>query len=352
VLLVVRALRTGRLRLWMSVGAVVGVGLQNKDLAGFLAVAVIVGLVITRRREVLTSRYLWLGALLAVAIAAPAIAWQATHGFPQWQVAQAQRHGTGPAKYVLDQLLILNPALLPAIVRGTRALWRARPYRSLMWTFALLEVFFLATGGKAYYPAPMLILLAVAGLASTPTTVPTDGGTRRADRRRTVARYVTFAAFGALLLPAVLPVLPESVFAASPYAGQEDARATIGWPQLAQQVDRVIARAGIDHADTILLTNSYGEAGALEHFGHSGLPLYSGHNSLWYYGPPPARTGHAVTVGYDLHTLGAWFAQCRIAAHLRTPYGLDNQENEVPIAICARPRAPWTRLWPQLRHND
>jgi hypothetical protein len=331
---------------------VVGVGLQNKDLPGFLALALLLGLLITRRREVLTSRYLWLGALLAVAIAAPAIAWQATHGFPQWQVAQAQRHGTGPAKYVLEQLLILNPALLPAIVRGTRALWRTDRYRPLVWTFALLELFFLATGGKAYYPAPMLILLAVAGLAMTPSNRPVGDAARRVGRRRTLLRYGAFAAFGALLLPAVLPVLPESVFAASPYAGQDDARATIGWPQLAQQVATVIATASIDRAHSVLLTSSYGEAGALERFSHSDLPIYSGHNSLWYYGRPSDDTGQVVTLGYDLHTLAAWFAQCRVAAHVHTPYGLDNQENGAPIAICGRPRSTWAQLWPQVRHNE
>ncbi|MEO8889734.1 MAG: glycosyltransferase family 39 protein [Jatrophihabitantaceae bacterium] len=352
VLLVVRALRTGRLRLWLAVGAVVGVGLQNKDLPGFLALALLIGLLITRRREVLTNRYLWLGALLAVAIAAPAIAWQAIHGFPQWQVAQAQRHGTGPVKYVLEQLLILNPALLPAIVRGTRALWRTDRYRTLVWTFALLEVFFLATGGKAYYPAPMLILLAVAGVAAKQTVAPAGGAARHSGRWPMLMRYGSIAAFGALLLPAVLPVLPESVFAASPYAGQDDARATIGWPQLAQQVDAVIARAGMDRAGTVILTDSYGEAGALERFSDSGLRVYSGHNSLWYYGRPADDAGQVVTVGYDLHTLVAWFATCRVAAYAHTPYGLDNQEDGAPIAICTRPRAPWTQLWPHVRHNN
>jgi hypothetical protein len=351
VLLAVRTLRTGRSRLWLAVGIAVGVGLQNKDLPGFLAVALLAGLLITGRRDVLTSRYLWLGALLAVAIAAPAIGWQAMHGYPQWQVAQAQRHGTGPAKYVLQQLLVLNPAMLPAMVRGTRAVWRSRSYRPLLWAFGLLEAFFLATGGKAYYPAPMLILFAAAGVAAKQTVAPAGDVARRTDRRRMLAQYTAIAAFGALLLPAVLPVLPEAVFASSPYAGEDDARATIGWPQLAQQVDAVTELAVIDRAHTVLLTRSYGEAGALEHFGHSDLPVYSGHNSLWYYGRPSESTSGVVTVGYDTPALAAWFATCRIVANVHTPHDLDNQENGAPIAICTRPRAPWAQLWPRIRHN-
>ncbi|HEY3091156.1 MAG TPA: glycosyltransferase family 39 protein [Jatrophihabitantaceae bacterium] len=46
-LLAVRALRDDRPKLWLAVGLVVGIGLQNKDLVGFLAVALIVGLVIS-----------------------------------------------------------------------------------------------------------------------------------------------------------------------------------------------------------------------------------------------------------------------------------------------------------------
>jgi hypothetical protein len=350
VLLAVRALRTGRLRLWVGVGAAVGAGLQNKDLPGFLAVALLAGLLISRRRDVLTSRYLWLGALLAVAIAAPALAWQLAHGLPQWQVAQAQRHGTGPVKYLVEQLLVLNPALLPAIARGMRALAHSDSYRPLLWAFVLLEVFFLASGGKAYYPAPLLILLAAAGIVAGPSRSRSiDAG---AARRKAFLRYTAVAAFGVVLAPAVLPVLPEAVFASSPYSSQDDARATIGWPQLAQQVDRIAERAQLTPSRAAILTLDYGEAGALERFGRSGLPVYSGHNALWYYGPPDQTTKVILAVGYPQSELVAWFSRCRPAGTLHTPHNLDNQENATPTAICTDPRTSWTRLWPRLRHDN
>jgi 4-amino-4-deoxy-L-arabinose transferase-like glycosyltransferase len=168
-LVVVRALRTSRLRLWTAVGVVAGIGLQNKDLPAFLVLALLLGLVLSRRWDILRSPPFWLGALLMLLIAAPALIWQATHGFPQWSVAQAQRHGTGVAKYVVLQLIVLNPVLLPAMARGVRSLWSQRRYRPLVWAFMLLEAFFLLTGGKPYYPAPILLLLAAAGLARAPS---------------------------------------------------------------------------------------------------------------------------------------------------------------------------------------
>jgi hypothetical protein len=105
-------------------------------------------------------------------------------------------------------------------------------------------------------------------------------------------RRVTIGVFGLLLLPAELPVLPENLFAATPYAAEDDARVTIGWPQLARQVDQVIVRASTDSARVAVLTQSYGEAGALQRYGRAGVPVFSGQNSLWYYGHPTiANTG-------------------------------------------------------------
>jgi 4-amino-4-deoxy-L-arabinose transferase-like glycosyltransferase len=347
VLLAVRALRTGRTHWWVAVGAAVGIGLENKDLPGFLAAGLFAGLLLSRRRDVLTSRWFWVGALLAAVIAAPDLLWQATHGFPQWQVAQAQRNDTGLAGYLIAQLIVLNPVLLPAVVRGLRELWRSRRYRPMVWCFAVLEVFFAAVAGKAYYPAPLLIALAAAG-----TVAVTSQRTPRATARRVALRYGLGAAFAVALLPAVLPVLPEHVFARSPYAGEDDARATIGWPQLAHQVDNVVTHLPVDPRPVAVLAQSYGEAGALRRFGHTGIPVFSGHNSLWYYGHPTDPATVIVTVGYDRRALADWFASCRQAATLHTPYGLDNQENRAPISICTHPRQPWGQLWPEMRHDD
>jgi 4-amino-4-deoxy-L-arabinose transferase-like glycosyltransferase len=352
VLLAVRALRTGQLWLWSAVGITVGIGLQNKDLPAFLAVALLAGLLASRRWDVLGSRQLWLGVALALLIAAPALIWQARHGYPQWAVAQAQRHGTGIAKYVLLQLIILNPALLPTQLRGLRTMWTQSRYRALVWTFALLEAVFLLSGGKPYYPAPILVLLAAAGAAATPT-LRDDAPTTAPARRRLAARYVTVVALGLLLAPAVVPVLPEATFASSPYAAQDDARATIGWPQLAAQVDASIAQLpAAERVDAVVLTQSYGEAGALERFGRNGLPIVSGHNSLWYYRRPAPDTASVIVIGYPTSELTAWFSRCRTVRTLHTPHGLDNQENGAPVSVCAGTRHPWSALWPKIRHYD
>ena len=46
-----------------------------------------------------------------------------------------------------------------------------------------------------------------------------------------------------------------------------------------------------------------------------------------------------------------YFERCRTLATVNDGVGLDNQEQGLPIMLC-RPTAPWTTLWPRLRHYD
>ncbi|MGH3420121.1 MAG: ArnT family glycosyltransferase, partial [Streptosporangiaceae bacterium] len=334
----IRLLRTQEPRRWLLLGVVVGVGLENKDLPAFLAVALLAGLVLAGQARLMVSRWFAAGVAVAGVIALPDVVWQFTHGVPEVSVAQAQRGGTSLAQYVVFQLIIVNPALIPMQVRGVRRLWAQPRYRSLVWAFALLEVFFLLVGGKPYYPAAFLLVLVAAGAAGTASLGDSEPGKRRSR----VIRYASIGVLGALLAPAVLPILPVRTWANSAYAGEQDQEATVGWPQVAAQMNHVIdALPARQRAHAIVLTSDYSEAGALSRYGSSGLPVFSGHNALWYYGTPPASAATTVVVGYGLHQASRWLLGCRQAGTNHPPYGLDDGEQGTPLLVCASPRQPW-----------
>ena len=70
-----------------------------------------------------------------------------------------------------------------------------------------------------------------------------------------------------------------------------DAGQTVGWPTYVAEIAAVYhGLAGAERASAALLTSTYAEAGAIDHFGPAlGLPsAYSGHDGFWYWGPPPA----------------------------------------------------------------
>jgi hypothetical protein len=155
-----------------------------------------------------------------------------------------------------------------------------------------------------------------------------------------------------------LPVLPASVVASANLQkinynlGEE-----IGWPEFVREVaavwDQLPASArGDGSATAVLVTDNYGEAGALIQFGSRyRLPVaYSGHNSLWSWGPPPTLGTDAVAVGLDRSQLTPYFASVRLAARVHNRVGVDNDENGAPIWICTGRHTPWSAIWPHLKH--
>ena len=74
--LLVRLLRSGDERLWVALGAVLGLALLNKLVAGAIVGAAIIALALVGPRELLRSRWVWVGAALAALGVLPYLIWQ------------------------------------------------------------------------------------------------------------------------------------------------------------------------------------------------------------------------------------------------------------------------------------
>jgi len=100
------------------------------------------------------------------------------------------------------------------------------------------------------------------------------------------------------------------------------------------------------------LTSNYGEAGAVDRYGlELRLPrAYSGHNSYWWWGRPSEDTTTVVAVGFDRPYLTQFLHDVHPAGTLDNGAGVDDDEEGAPVWICTGPRAPWSVLWPELRH--
>ena len=67
-----------------------------------------------------------------------------------------------PGKYLLQQVLMMNPASFPFWFGGLLFLFFSRDakiYRALGWAFVIAIVFFMITHGKDYYAAPAYVML-------------------------------------------------------------------------------------------------------------------------------------------------------------------------------------------------
>jgi hypothetical protein len=352
-LVVARILGGGDQRLWLVAGLVIGLGLQNKQLPLLLVIALVVGLAVERRLlALLRSPWLWGGAAIALVIWLPNLIWQATHGWPQLELAEDIRRDEGAesrATLVPLQLLLVSPLLAPILAVGLWALLRdpwMRPWRSLGVAYLALLVLLFVAAGKPYYAAPFLLCLLAAG------SVPVERWLSTRTRRAALAG--TFAVSVAISVVVALPVVPVDRLASTPVADlNEDAIETVGWPELVQTVGRVFASLPTDRQSTaVVFTGNYGEAGAVDRFGGEyGLRrAYSGHNAYARFGIPPGSAGPVIVLG-DRDPSGA-FAGCRRAAIVDNSVDLENEEQGGTVFLCERPRRPWAELWPRLSHLD
>ena len=348
--LVARIVRTGDQRLWVAAGLVAGIALLNKPLIAFLLAGLGAGMLAVGPRQLLRSGWLWAGAALALLLWSPWLIWQSRHGWPQLDVSSSIAAGgsasSQPRWALLPfQLLLVSPVLAPVWIAGLLALLRGprlRPFRMFAVAWIFLVVAFLATGGKPYYLAGLFPVLLAAG------ALETDAWLARGRARRRAALLWSLVGLSGIVSAVIaLPVLPAT--SAGPVVAMNgDAGETIGWPDLTRTVASVDRGAG---AGVVIFTSNYGEAGAIDRYGPAlGLPpAYSGHNAFGYWGPPPDRPGPVITVGLSRSQLSQ-FRACRLVARIHNSAGVDNDERGEPVERCAGPRAPWSTLWPRLRH--
>jgi Dolichyl-phosphate-mannose-protein mannosyltransferase len=350
--LAVRILGGANPRLWLAVGVVAGLGLLNKYTVLLLPVSLVAGMLIERRWAAFRSPWPWAGVGIALAIWAPNLLWQATHDFPQLAMARhiaAVAGSESRDQFIPLQLLLTGPLLWPIVVFG---LWRlitardARPWRSFAWAYLIALALTYQQGGKAYY---MMGLIPVLFAAGSPSVAGWLGRGRR--RLRLGAFGAAAAVSGAIVAVLVLPILPPQVLVSSGVHDiNKESGEQIGWPELVAAVDEVVDRLpSEERSHAVIITANYGEAGAIELLGRDLPPVYSGHNSYWYWGPPADGARVAVVVG---SSRSPGVGDCRSEGQVDNRLGVDNEEQGASIQVCRRLPAAWSEIWSAYRHLD
>lgn len=342
-----RLLRTGSTRLWVAFGVVAGLALMNKDLVPLLIASLAIGLIADRRFDLLRTWWLAAGVGVASVIAAPNLIWQAQHGWPQLAMAHAlsaRLAGVNRATLIPLQAVMLGVPLLWPLCAGILYLARTergRRFRPLLWAWPSAIVASFATAGRPYYVLPLTITVMLAGIVSI----------SNAARRRWVAPAIGVAALGALV--GGVPVLPlASTVDLHLTAVNETFAETVGWPQLVDQT-AAVARGlpAADQAHLVLLTGSYGEAGAIDRFGPArGLPpAYSPHNSYPDFRRPTDDHATVLAIRLSQTWLTHWFDECTQIATIDNHLQVTNEAQGQPIILCHGLHGTWQTDWPHMR---
>ncbi len=363
----VRMIKSRQPRWWMLFGGVIGVGLLTKLTIAFFVIALLIGLLLSQERKLLFNRWLFIGGLIALGIAWPYIIWQIRNGFPVIEYTAAYSSGkvfwAGPFVYLLQQVITMNPLLLPLWLGGLYFLLFAapgRPYRAFGWAYVLLFLFFVLQRAKYYWltPAyPMLFAAGAYGLQQLIERRPRLGWLQS-------TAIATAVISGLLLVPFDIPILPDETFIAynrmmgglgsqkqenlassqlpQAYADRE------GWREMVAAVKEAYdTLTPAEQADTCILTRNYGEAGAVDLYGAAlGLPrAITGHNSYYIWGPQGCTGGVIISIGRPLQDLSGVFESVEAGPAWHCTYCMP-YENGAQIFIGRGLMAPMEEAWP------
>ncbi len=346
--LVARLVRTADRRLWLYLGAAAGLGLETKYTILALLTGLAIAIAVTPLRRHLRTPWPWLGLAVAMLIVLPNLVWQIGNGWPSLAYTfnhhAAQSGDFGPLTFLSDQLPLIGPLAIPLWLVGWYWLF-ARNGRALGVTALVAFVIFLLLG-KGYYIGPLHPLLLAAGACAI------EHWRRPQTRWLRPLTAVALALQAIVLLPIAMPLLPEAVMARSALPSiRTDFADTVGWPDLVHQVAAVYDRLPpSQRSTTVILTDNYGEAGAIDTYGPElGLPSAVSGELTYYYWKPVRINGPVIAVGLDVAFLSTLFDRCSAVGTVSNSYGLHNQEFGNPISVCAQPRLPLAQLWRRLK---
>ncbi|MEO6238653.1 MAG: glycosyltransferase family 39 protein [Vicinamibacterales bacterium] len=354
---------------WVALGVVLGAGLQNKISVLWLGAGLAAGLVFTPARRHLLTPGPWAAALVAAVIFAPHVLWQTAHGWPTLEFirnASAEKmQSTAPLTFVVEQIVNMHPLTLPIWLAGLGFVLfapRATRYRPIGIAFLAVGIILMFNQtSRSGYLAPGYPMLYGAG------GVALEAVLRRSAWR--AAALAILVAGGAMTAPLALPLLPVDAYVrysaalgVAPDTEEKKELARLpqffadrqGWDLMVDAVAAVYdALPPAERRSAAVMTNNYGEAGAIEHLGgRRGLTAISGHNNYWLWGPG-AHTGEVLIVlTRSRERLEERFTSVERAGQIECgdcmPY-----ENGLPIFVCRGLKPPaLAARWQSFKHFD
>lgn len=343
----------GKQRDWLLFGAALGIGVLCKYTAALCGLGLATGLLLSAERRQLLRSGPWLALLLVLVIALPNFIWQSTHGAPALAFFSSSYAAVvrrfDRLSVLAVQPLLLHPFTFVITICGLRSALQTRGIeRTFAGLFIVTAAVVVLTPGKPYYLAPAYLPLIAVGARTVAAWL-----LRRSAAART--GLVAGCFFGGVLaFILTLPVLPkELLLRLKIHLLSREMVQFADWRGVVRAIAAAHQAAGGSERLTVL-TDSYGSAAAIEHYGAAlGLPRpLSGANSYFLWGPSEVSDSLLV-IGYSEQILAALCQQRTAVGAVSSPNAEDNRYDfPRTIWLCRGLRTPLATFWPRLRRYD
>lgn len=353
-------------RLWIVLGAVLGLGLENKISVLWLGFGIFLGLVLTPARRWLSTPGPWVSGGIAALLFLPHVLWQVANGWPTVEFMRNATRGKYKAfplsSLLREEILHFNLLAAPLWIAGLAWLLAARDgrgFRALGIVWAATLVILVANGNaKPEYLSPAFAPLLAAGGVAFERLLHRGRGVWPAG---VYAGTITLNA--ALVVPFVLPVLPVTRYVAyakalgvEPSTSEKKALGPLpqhyadmfGWPEMAGTIAGVWrSLPEADRAKTAVYVYNYGEAAAVDLFGKRlGLPpALCAHNNYFLWGTRGQKPEIFLVFGGRREGPERVFESVEAGAVFTNPWVMPYESGRT-VWICRGLKMPFAEIWP------
>ncbi len=362
---------SGEPRFWIAFGIVTGLGLQNKISMLFLGFGAVVGMFLSSGWRPFLNRWFWLAGAIAIGLFLPHLIWQVQN---DWPTVEFMRNATqeknlpiSPIEFLAEQVMLMGPAVAAVALAGLVfcfATKEGKRWRALGWTFATVALVLILQRGKPYYLSPAYTMLFASGAVAVERLADAGGWRwlRPVAIALIVACGIAFAPLAKPLLPVATHVRYTEMLGMAP--GTDERKAVVrlsqffadrlGWRELAALVAQVHASLPApDRERACVYGQNYGHAGAIDYFRREFPlpPAIAGHNSYWMWGPSGCSGEVVIMIGGEREDHEQAFEAVERVA-LYTCEDCMPYEDDKPIFVARRLRAPLSQIWTNTKHYD
>ena len=295
---------------------VIAVGFYNKYNMIFLLAGLVIGLLLTYQRKILTKSSFWKALILSLLILTPNIIWQVANHFPVFQhmkVLKANQLDNNTSMDFLKSQLLFFIGSLPLTVAALFAFFVYKPFKPFRFigiTFAVVLALFAVMKAKGYYAVGIYPVIIAFG------SVYIDNISTKKWRPIIIPLLIGInLGIFIFTLKVVYPVYSPAEIRANAQTFErfgmlrwedgknhnlpQDFADMLGWHEMADKSIAAYKLVPADELDnTLIICNNYGQAGALNYYNKGKMPeAYAFNTDYIYWLPSFNKIDNIIVVG-------------------------------------------------------